>query len=308
MRVSLYGNGQVNRGVAEILAARHGYEVAGPYGRADRERALCCGADIVVVATTSFLAEIAPDLADAIEAGSNVITTAEEAALPKAVDPNLAAELDRLARDHGVSGLGCGLNPGLAFDALVLTFAGVARDVTRIRVERSVDLSRFSATILRRLGIGYDRDDFATGVDQGTVHGHIGFPQSMRVVADTLGAVLERIERDIEPVFAQQDYVTPAMSIRAGETAGFRQRYVGFVNGQAWFEAVFTGHVKPTDTGAPPRDEIDVQGLVPVHVVVEPGFDPQTGSSGMIANSLRRVVAAPPGWLTVADLPPAHPY
>lgn len=308
MRVSLYGNGQVNRRVAEILAARSGYEVAGPYGRDDRERALGSGADIVVVATTSFLAEIAPDLVDAIKAGSNVITTAEEAALPTAVDAELAAELDRLARAHGVSGLGCGLNPGLAFDSLVLTATGVAWDVTSIRVERSVDLSRFSATILRRLGIGYDPDDFASGVQRGTIHGHIGFPQSMRVVAEALGVGLERIERHIEPIFGQRDYVTPGMSIRAGATAGFGQHYVGFVNGQPWYEAVFTGHVDPGDAGISPRDEIDVRGSVPVHVVVEPGFDPQTGSSGMIANSLRRVVAAAPGWLTVADLRPAHPY
>src|SRR5262249_19439350 len=153
-------------GVAEILAARSDYEVRGPYGRGDRERALCSGADIVVVATTSFLADIAPDLAAAIGAGSNVITTAEEAALPGAVAPSVAAELDRLARARGVSGLGCGINPGLAFDSLVLTAMGVAWDVTSIRVERSVDLSRFSATILRRLGIGYDPDEFATGVEQ----------------------------------------------------------------------------------------------------------------------------------------------
>ena len=308
MRVSLYGNGQVNRGVAEILATRSGYEVAGPYGRGDRERGLCSGADIVVVATTSFLADIADDVADAIKAGSNVITTAEEAALPATVDPSLAAELDRLARAHGVSGLGCGLNPGLAFDSLVLTAAGVAWDVTGIRVQRAVDLSRFSATILRRLGIGYDPDDFASGVERGTVHGHIGFPQSMRVVADALGVALERIERRIEPIFGEREYVTPGMSIRAGTTAGFRQQYVGVVDDRPWFEAVFTGHVNPPDAGVLPRDEIDVRGAVPVHVVIEPGFDPQTGSSGMIANSLRRVVTARPGWLTVADLPPAHPY
>ena len=57
----------------------------------------------------------------------------------------------------------------------------------------------------------------------------------------------------------------------------------------------------------PPRDEITIRGATPVHLVVEPGFDPQIGSSAMIANSLHRVLAARAGWLTVADLPPAHP-
>jgi len=42
--------------------------------------------------------------------------------------------------------------------------------------------------------------------------------------------------------------------------------------------------------------------------VIEPGLNPQSGASAMIANSLRRVAAAPPGWLTVGDLPPATPF
>src|ERR1700730_17835655 len=165
MRVSLYGNGQVNRNVATILARRSGYQVSGPYGRGDRERALRSGAEIVVVVTTSFLADIADDVREAIRSGSNVITTAEEAAFPAAVDAELSDALDRLAREQGVTVLGCGLNPGLAFDALVLTATGAAWEVESLRIERSVDVSKFSVTILRRLGVGYTASEFAHGLD-----------------------------------------------------------------------------------------------------------------------------------------------
>ena len=307
LRVSLYGDGQVNRHVGAVLGRRSGYDVLGPYGRRDRDRALRSGADVVVIATTSFLTEIAGDLRAAISSGSNVITTAEEAAFPSAVEPKFARELDELARGHGVTGIGCGLNPGLAFDALVLTVAGAAWDVERIRVQRSVDLSRFSSTILRRLGVGYDAAEFAAGVQAGTIHGHIGFPQSMRIVAGAVGVELERIDRQIEPIYAQRAHTTAGMSIPRGATAGFRQRYTGIVGDRGWYEAVFTGHVDPVANGTPPRDEIDVLGATPLHLIIEPGFDPQTGSSAMIANSIRRVMAARPGWLTVAELPPAHP-
>lgn len=306
LRVSLYGDGQVNRNVAAILRRRLGYHVLGPYGRAERDQALVAGADVVVIATTSFLTEIASDLRAAITSGSNVITTAEEAAYPWAVDVELAGELDELATSHGVTGIGCGLNPGLAFDAFVLTVTGATWDIERIRVERSVDLSRFSSTILRRLGIGYNAAEFAARVREGTIHGHIGFPQSMRIVAGALGVGLERIERQIEPIYAERAHTTADMSIPRDATAGFRQLYTGIVDNRAWYEAVFTGHVDPVANGTPPRDQIDVHGSTPLHLVVEPGFDPQTGSSAMIANSIRRVVAARPGWLTVAELPPAH--
>jgi hypothetical protein len=36
-------------------------------------------------------------------------------------------------------------------------------------------------------------------------------------------------------------------------------------------------------------------------------MNPQSGSASIVANSVRRVVAAAPGWRTVADLPPAFP-
>jgi 2,4-diaminopentanoate dehydrogenase len=307
LRVSLYGDGQVNRNVAAILRRRSGYDVLGPYDRGGRDRALRDGTDVVVIATTSFLTEIADDVRAALTSGSNVITTAEEAAFPWAVDASLAGEFDELARREGVTGLGCGLNPGLAFDALVLTAAGAAWEVERIRVQRSVDLSRFSSTILRRLGVGYEPAEFAAGVREGTIHGHIGFPQSMRIVAGAVGVELERIDRQIEPIYARHAHATADMSIPPGATAGFTQRYTGIVGGRGWYEAVFTGHVDPVANGTPPRDQIDVLGTTPLHLVVEPGFDPQTGSSAMIANSIRRLVAARPGWLTVAELPPAHP-
>ena len=36
-------------------------------------------------------------------------------------------------------------------------------------------------------------------------------------------------------------------------------------------------------------------------------MNPQSGSSSVVANSVRRVVEARPGWVTVGELPPAVP-
>ena len=307
IRVSLYGAGQVNANVARILAARSGYEVSGPHGRQERERALSSGSDIVVIATTSFLAELAPDIRAAIEGGSNVITTAEECSFPWALDAELAGELDALARERGLTILGAGLNPGFAFDALVVVLSGAAWDVERIHVERVVDLSGFSETILRRLGIGFSPEEFAAGIAEHRIHGHIGFPQSMRIVARKLGVELEAIERRIEPVFGERTHRARDFEVAAGASAGFRQFYTALSGGRAWFECVFTGHIEPSAIGVEPLDSIRIDGSSPLQLRIEPGLNPQRGSSAVIANSLRRVVDAPPGWLTVADLPPAAP-
>lgn len=307
MKVSFYGAGQVSSNAAGLLRGRDGYEVLGPYRRDERERALRSGADVVVVATTSFLHAIADDVRDAVEAGSNVVTTAEEAAYPWANDAALADELDALARARGVTVLGAGLNPGFAFDALVLTACGVCPSVRSLSVERVVDLSGFGKTVLRRIGVGHTAEAFEAGRRDGTITGHIGFPQSMQVVAGGLGVSIERIERHMEPILAERRLEASSLAVAPGETAGFRQHYVAIADGRPWFGALFTGHVALGELGLEPRDEILVDAPPTLRFTVSPGMNPQRGSASVVANSIRRVVAAPAGWLTVADLPPALP-
>lgn len=307
LQVAFYGDGQVSAGACAILRGREGYEVLGPFGRADRDRAVRSGADVVVIATTSFLRDVAADVADAVDAGSNVITTAEEAAYPWANDAEIAERLDAQARARGVTILGTGLNPGFAFDALVLTVCGVCPSVESLRVERVVDLSGFGQGVLRRIGVGYTAEAFEAGRRAGTITGHIGFPQSMQVVAGALGVTIERIDRRMEPILAERRLPASSLTVEPGETGGFRQEYVAVVEGRPWFEAVFTGHVAPAELGLEPRDEIAVEAQPPLRVITSPGMNPQTGSASIVANSIRRVVDAAPGWLTVADLPPARP-
>jgi len=295
VNVAIYGAGNAGSGVAAILRRRPGVTVRGPFGRAQRERALGGGDDAVVIATTSFLHAVAPDVRRAVEAGANVLTTAEEAAYPWAADAGLASELDALARERGVTILGAGLNPGFAFDALVLTALGAVADVRALRVTRVVDLSGFSEAVLRRIGVGHAPDAFAAGVAGGTIVGHIGFAQSMRLVAARLGVAIDRIDRSLAPV------------VVAGRTAGFEQRDVALVAGAPWFEARFSGHVDPVAAGWEPRDAIHVDADPPVDLTVAPGLRSQAGSAAVIANSVRRLVDAPPGWCTVAELPPATP-
>jgi hypothetical protein len=304
VRVAIYGPGQAGSAVAALLREREGVEVLGPFGRTERERALGSGADVVVIATTSFLSEIAGDVRAAVDAGSNVVTTAEEAAYPWATSPAIADEIDARARERGVTVLGAGLNPGLAFDALVLTVVGASAAVAPLRVERVVDLSGFGPAVLRRIGVGHSPEAFAAGVASGEITGHIGFPQSMRLVAARLGVEVERIDRAIAPIVADREHAAAHMTVAAGETAGFEQRYVAIVAGEPWFTALFTGHV---DSSRPTRDAIHVASEPPIDLVISPGLNAQRGSAAVLANSVRRVAEAPPGWLTVADLPPATP-
>lgn len=294
-QVAIVGNGQLALGVARVLSARHDLVVAGPTPRADQHQALTSGADVVIIATTTRLADVAESIEVAITHGSHVIVSAEECAYPWAVNPDLADRLNALAHHHGVTVLGTGLNPGFIFDALVVTLTGARTVVDGIVVSRTVDLSGFGPAVRARLGLGVDQSVFDTGVASGEILGHAGFPQSMAITAHAMGIKIERIDTAIEPIIGD------------GLTVGVRQVYTAIVEGREWYRATFTGHLDPTVAGLTVRDEVSLRGPVPLECTIEPGVGAQEGSQAIIANSIDRVIDARAGWITVAELRPAHP-
>jgi len=308
--VSIYGAGQLGTAVARLLAANPRVQVSGPYGRSDRLTALRSGADVVVIATTTRLDDVAADVELAVERGSNVLVSAEEAAFPFMVDENTAGRIDALARAKEVSVAGVGVNPGLIFDALVLTMLGAAPRGCRIDVRRAVDISGFGATVLRRIGLGRTEPDFVAAVERGDILGHAGFPQSMMIVADAIGLSIERIDKVLRPVVTPVDIDVPGrFRIAAGESAGVDQVYTSIVDGEPWFTAHFFGHVDLSSLRLEPTDDIDFvfDGALFQSIQLRPGIGAQVGSQNMTANSIERIVAARPGWVTVAELAPAFP-
>lgn len=296
IEVALIGDGQLARGVAAALAARTDISLVGPTARAEQASALRSGAQIVVIATTSRLADVLPAIESAVASGSNVIVSAEEAAFPWAVDTAAATRVHQAALEHGVTVVGCGLNPGFVFDALVVTLLGVHGPARRIEVSRTVDLSGFGPAVAARLGLGVDPLTFNRGLASGEILGHAGFAQSMNIVARASGVVLDRVETSIAPI------------VEGNLTVGVRQDDIGVLAGQHWYRAQFIGHVSPRNAGLLPCDRVAFDPGTPAELVatIKPGIRSQAGSQTIIANSINRVLAAPPGWLTVADLPPAH--
>jgi 2,4-diaminopentanoate dehydrogenase len=307
VRVGIYGAGQLGSNVAALLASRTSVNVVGPAGRHDAASVLSSGSDVVVIATASRLHDLVPDILRAVAAGSNVIVSGEEASFPWRVDGSLADEVDRVARAQGVTVLGCGINPGFVFDGFVVAAAGPTAAISSIRVQRVVDLSAFNAGVLRRLGLGARPEEFDAVVASGAVAGHIGFEQSIEIVARAAGLEIDSFDASIAPLFADRAYRELNLEIEPGQTAGIEQTCIGIVLGKPWFTAVFTAHVAPAAIGKPARDEYTIEGEPTINFAVEPGMQAVSGVAALIANSVHRVVQSRPGWLTVADVAPAFP-
>ena len=73
-----------------------------------------------------------------IRGGKNLVSSTEELLIPIPENAGLAARIDRLAREKGVTVLGTGVNPGFVMDALPLTLTGVCQEVREVHVERVV--------------------------------------------------------------------------------------------------------------------------------------------------------------------------
>ena len=314
--VSIYGAGQLGQAVATGLRERGSHRVAGPFPREDRELALNSGADVVLIATTTLFKDVADYIRDAVNAGSNVLVSAEECAYPWAVDKKLADELDQLAKAKRVSIAGAGVNPGLIFDALVATllgptpsgFNGDGSSKTTVVVRRTVNISGFGASVLRRIGVGATEKEFNEKVKRGEILGHAGFPQSMNVVADVLGLEIERIDKELLPVLTDREIDLPQrFIIKPGYSAGVNQTYTAIVKGKPWFSSHFFGHVDlaAIERGAKDEIEISIDQKVHQRISLNPGIGAQMGSQNMVINSIERIIQAQSGWVTVAEIAPA---
>jgi hypothetical protein len=262
--------------------------------------------EAIVLATGSFLPDVVDDVLACANAGVSVVSPCEELAFPYTRDAEVAGRIDAAAKSGGATILGSGVNPGFIFDTLVATATGVAWDVTGIRGRRVVDTVEFGQNIHQRLGIGYTAEEFDAGHTDGSIAGHVGFPESIQIVAERLGVQLDGpVEENFEPLVAETPAPTKYGQVDAGRTEGFIQRASGRVDGETFIEYELLLHLRPREAGYEPADTFTIDGLHPVHLTLSPGMDAVLATSAELVNSLPGLLHAEPGLKTVKDLPAA---
>lgn len=254
-------------------------------------------ADAVLHSTGSDLEQVLPQLQAAVRAGMNVLSTCEELSYPWERHPQLSADLDREAKERGVTVVGTGVNPGFVMDALVLVLASACQRVSQVIVWRVVDVATRRVQLQRKVGAGLDVEEF------GQVSGHVGLRESACLIADRLGWGHEGLEETLEPVISPVDQRTPHLAVKRGQVAGVHQ----VVRLQRGGREVLRLDLTMAVGAEPPRDEIQIEGTPPVHAVIERGIQGDLATAAIAVNAVPAVVAARPGLLTMADLPLAPP-
>lgn len=333
IRAVLVGFGSTNRAVLELALTRPWLEVVGIVVRSperDGELAasrvegapvgLRCSTDLVgtvhaarpdvaIVATATQLSDVLPVLAAIAPTGTPIVCTAEDLAFIRATDSPEAARILDLAERHQVPIVATGANPGFVLDLWPLTLSALAWDVQRLRARRIVDVSVFGPRVRASLGIDLTPDAFRSGIADGSVVGHAGFPESLRILATAMGRELERVEVVSEPIVTEVPLTLPdGAVIAAGRTAGANQQATGWFGGEPWLQISMTLHVDPAAAGLAPTDEVRLEGRHGLHVRVDPGCRALLSTAAMIVNGIPRAIAAGPGVHRPGDLPPVAPW
>jgi len=329
VKVIIWGLGAMGSGIARMLLKKEGVDIVGgidigdKVGRSlyevigveasEKSNAIVGTtsdyitenrADVVLLCTDSFTEKAFNKIKLIVENKMNVITSAEEMAYPQAQSPELAGEMDRLAKANGVSILGTGINPGLMMDLLVIMMTGCCEDVEQIKARRVNSLSPFGKAVMEEQGIGMSVEAFEKGVADGSIAGHVGFHESIGMVADAIGWKLDApIRQTMGPIVTDVDRVAPHGKAMAGEIVGVAMNGYGSVDGQEKIIMEHPQQIEPEQVGVHTGDYVTIEGTPPVNMINTPEVEGGIGTIAMCVNMIPQIINATPGLKTMLDLP-----
>lgn len=330
IKVIIWGFGAMGSGMAEMLLKKKGVEIVGVCDRnasrvgkdmyevlqvepGDRRPVIITdnieeiakegAADVALLATDSFTRGAFDKIKYIVEKKINVISTAEEMAYPQAQEPELAKEMDRLAKENGVTILGTGINPGFVLDLLILALTGTCESVDHIKAARINDLSPFGHAVMEEQGVGLTVKDFEDGVASGKVAGHVGFPESIRMIADGIGWNVEKIDQTREPIVSNVYRESKYAKVEAGNVAGCRQCGYGYVDGEIKLDMEHPQQILPEMEGVDTGDYIWIKGTPNINLQIKPEIPGGIGTIAMCINMIPHVINSVAGLKTMLDLP-----
>ena len=254
-------------------------------------------ADLVLHATSSYIDLFKDQILEILEAGLDVVSTAEELSFPWLAHPEEAIEIDAVAKRVGKTVLATGVNPGFVMDSLPLNLTAICQRIDRIEVTRVINATTRRGPFQAKIGSGMTVKDFRAKMD-GSRIGHVGMPESVGMVFDTLGKKLVRYESSIEPMVADRPIKTEHLEVQPGEVRGLKQVARAYTDEGEFMTLTFIAALDEGDNG----DTIKITGKPDLEVKLK-GANGDIATVAIAVNAIRRVREAAAGLVTMRDLP-----
>jgi len=323
IRVIQYGVGPIGASIARLMREKAAIEIIGaidtdpakvgkdlgevvgasdaPWGvkvSGDAASILEQSADVVMHTTSSSLPKVMDQLLAAMEVGSCIVSTCEELSYPYRTYPELSAQLDKAAKDNGVALVGTGVNPGFVMDKMVITLAAVSQRVDHAKALRIVDAGKRRLPLQKKIGAGLSVEEFRAKVKEGTIK-HVGLPESVAMVADSLGLRVDEITESIEPKVATERVQTEFLTVEPGQAAGVHQIARGLSDGKELIYMELQMYVGAQD----PADTVELTGHPNISLVIPGGSHGDIATASVAVNTIPSILEAPSGLRTSRDLP-----
>lgn len=344
-RVVVRGTGNVGRPALRAVISHPQLELAGVVvadpRKVGRDAGELCGMPAVGVTATDDAAVARADDIDAVaycasadtrpmaafedvlgclRAGRNVVSTSLYGLLyPPTVPAAAAGPVDDACRKGGASVFVSGIDPGWAMDVLPLMLSGVVSDVREIRAREIFNYALYDAPDVVRNVIGFGGPVDATPPMLHDAALRSVWEPMVRIVAEGLGATVERVETVVEKRALEQDVDVAKMGhFEAGTLGAFRFEVRAIVDGVA---RVVVEHVTRIDDACAPdwprpaqgsgEHGVIIDGMPRLHLSVhaEDPYEPGVAAGGnataanRIVNAIPAVCAASPGVVSPLDLP-----
>ncbi len=252
--------------------------------------------DIVLHSTGSFFDRVYPQVMKAVKAGADVISTCETLSWPWYRYPDLAELVDNYAKNHGVTILGAGVNPGFVFDALPAVLSVTLTRLDKITVTRSLDASKRRYSFQKKIGLGMTLSQFNEALSRGEITAHVGFAESILLLANIIGLKLDRVEEGQEALIAEKRYETQYFKMEPGQIKGVIGHGSGFIGGKEVIRVELRACA-----GCEDFEEVRLEGE-PLITWRSTGTAGDPATAAVIINLAPRVLSARPGLITLKDL------
>ncbi|MBN1223348.1 MAG: dihydrodipicolinate reductase [Candidatus Aminicenantes bacterium] len=259
-------------------------------------------ADAVVLTTTSHFKSVQPQITQCINAGLNVVSTCEELSYPWKRIPELAEEIDKMAKEAGVTIVGTGINPGYLMDSFPLVLTAPCLRVDSVKVTRMMNSAKRRIPFQKKVGTSMTPDEFRQKIEDKVITGHVGLLESINMIADGLGWKLDKaVELPPEAVIAKDPIETGMGRVEPGNVIGLKSIAYAERAGKKIINLEFFAYAGVVEE----YDEVIVEGVPRIHERIIGGVHGDIGTVAVTINTIPNAVSASPGVKTMKDLPAA---
>jgi hypothetical protein len=322
IRVVHFGLGPIGSAIAQDIAQRRGFKIVGGIdsdpAKAGRDVGDVAGLagrigvrvepnasrlkkmkpDVVVLCTNSSMKAVMPQLEAILKAKIPIVSTTEELSYPVYTNVRQAAKVDKWAKKAKVAVLGTGVNPGFVMDSLPIALTAACQRVDRVSVTRIQDARSRRLPFQQKIGAGLTTEQFQKRVEEGSIK-HVGFTESIAMIADSLGWTLDRISDRVEPKLAQVTISSEYLAVDPGYVCGIVQEGVGYRKKEPVIRLYMEAYL-----GAPdPIDAVEIDGSPRLSLRIPGGIHGDTATAAIVVNSIPKVLEASPGLHTMLDMP-----